>query len=337
MDAGRWKRKRLALLTVVMAVYLLTFFAPGPGETETSEPTAPEVIPQRIAGSVETTTQETTALLPEKQGSTNFLLIGHNHNLADTMILCCVDRDRRIITMVSFLRDLYLPIPAYAGHPLDWNRMNSCYFWGKKWTEDPEGGMELLSLCLEENFGICVDHCVSVDFEAFVHAVDHLGGVNMELTEAEAEYLSRKVGYVGQMQPGLQRLSGTEALAYCRIRKIDSDVQRTDRQRKLMSALLAQATSCGVGELLSVAGEVIPYVETDLSPWDISRYLSELLSQWKDYQIQSLCCPADNDSLPDSYVFKTVRIGGTDCSVIVCDIERNRRYLMQRLNGEETD
>ena len=281
-------------------------------------------------------TQATEPVPSVKLGTTNFLLIGQNQNLADTMILCSVDRDRKTMTLISFLRDLYLPIPAYKGHPGDHNRMNACYYWGSKWAGDPKGGMELLSLCIQENFGIDIDHCISVDFDAFSQAIDLMGGVEIELTEQEAKYLSKKVGYVGDMEPGMQTLNGLEALAYSRIRKIDSDVQRTQRQRKVLSALLEKCRSMSLGQLTDVARKIIPNIETDLSVWELTGYLLELMPQWKEYSLNSVTCPADNAELPGSCWYKTVKIGGTDCSVIECDRQRNREYLSEVL-GDTCD
>lgn len=346
MDTEDQGRKRLFYVGMLL---LCTFFMGSiwakaafgsPALTET-EPMPSEETVVREASVVATVpetaepaaTQETEPVPPGKLGTTNFLLIGQNQNLADTMILCSVDRDRKTMTLVSFLRDLYLPIPAYKGHPSDRNRMNACYYWGSKWAGDPKGGMELLCLCIQENFGIGIDHCISVDFDAFAQAIDLMGGVEIELTEQEANYLSKKVGYVGDMEPGMQTLSGLEALAYSRIRKIDSDVQRTRRQRKVLSALLEKSRRMSFGQLTDVARKIMPSIETDLSVWELTGYLLELLPQWKEYSLNSVTCPADNAELPGSSWYKTVKIGGTECSVIECDRQRNREYLREVLGG----
>ena len=192
------------------------------GETEATE--VPET----------TVPQETEPPLPEKY-ITNIMLVGQNwredeqNKLSDTMILCSINRKTKTMTMVSFLRDLYVPLPAYAGHGAGRNRINVCYALGSSWKRSSEGGMEMLALCIEQNFGIHVDQTIEVSFESFPRIIDGFGGVEVDVTEAEAEYMTREIGYIGDIEPGLQTLDGMETLAYARIRKIDGDRQRAAR------------------------------------------------------------------------------------------------------------
>ena len=265
----------------------------------------------------------------------NIMLIGQNQNLADTMILCSLNRETQSLTMVSFLRDLYVPIPAYAGHGADRNRINSCYYWGSKWTGKASGGMELLAKCVEQNFGIPVDHSIAVDFDVFSRAVDVLGGVEIELTEKEARYLTNSVGYVGKLEPGLQTLNGTEALAYARIRKIDSDIQRTERQRKLLASLAEKCRGLSLLQLDALAKTVLPMVTTDMTEQEITSFLWEFLPLVKKLELRSMTCPVDNGTLPGSRWDKKAEIGGTLCDVIECNIRRNREYLTELLGTEE--
>ena len=115
------------------------------------------------------------------------------------MILCSINRETKTLTMVSFLRDLYIHLPAYAGHTAGRNRINVCYALGSTWKRSSEGGMEMLALCVEQNFGIHVDHTIEVGFEAFTNIIDILGGVEVNVTEAEAEYITNNVGYAGEI------------------------------------------------------------------------------------------------------------------------------------------
>ena len=216
------------------------------GETEVTEP-------------VETTVPvETEPPLPEKY-ITNIMLVGQNwredeqNKLSDTMILCSINRKTKTLTMVSFLRDLYVPLPAYAGHGRGANRINVCYALGSSWQRTSEGGMEMLALCIEENFGIHVDHTIEVSFESFPRIIDGFGGVEVDVTEAEAEYMTKHIGYIGEIQPGLQTLDGMETLAYARIRKIDGDRQRAARQRTVITALIEKCRNLNLAEINKAA------------------------------------------------------------------------------------
>lgn len=300
--------------------------APELTEMYETEPTAPE---------------ETWPSVVSDETITNLMLVGHNyrdgeeHRLSDTMILCSLNRETQTLSLVSVLRDLYVPLPAYAGHGPGRNRINVCYHLGSQWVGKPEGGMEMLALCLEQNFGIPVDHTIEVNFDAFVEIIDILGGVDVELTEAEARYLTRHVGYVGDFEPGWQTLDGTQALAYARIRKIDSDNQRTARQRTVITSLLDKCRKLGLMELYELAKTVLPKITTDMSNQEITNYVWEILPMLKNLQIRSITCPVDNGILTGSQWGEQVEIGGTPSSVIKCNIRLNRKYLLDYLGLEE--
>ena len=261
------------------------------GTTEEAEPTQ---------------AQETWPQVTSDENITNIMLVGQSwregeeNMLSDTMILCSINRQTKTLSLVSFMRDLYVPLPAYAGHGPGRNRINVCYALGSTWTRTSQGGMEMLAKCVEQNFGIHVDHTIEIGFDTFTSIIDAMGGVEVELTEAEAEYLTNHVGYVGQMQPGRQILNGTEALGYARIRKIDSDRQRTARQRSLITSLLDKCREMGLRELHDLATTILPMITTDMTNKEITDYLWEFLPMVKDIKVASLTCPADNETLRGS-------------------------------------
>lgn len=191
--------------------------------------------------------------------------------------------------------------------------------------------MELLALCVEQNFGIPVDHSIVVDFEVFTRVIDAVGGVEVELTEKEAKYLTQSVGYVGEFEPGIQTLNGMEALAYSRIRKIDSDIQRTERQRAVLRSLAAKFRGMGLMQLHGLACEVLPMITTDMSNQQLTGYLWEFIPMLKNLEIRSVTCPVDNETLSGSRWDKQAQIGGTSCDVIECNTRRNREYLTEFL------
>lgn len=311
--------------------------------TEETQPQTVQPEPSEETLAPETSPEETWPEVHSGENITNIMLVGHNyregerHRLSDTMILCSINRETRTLSLVSVLRDLYVPLPAYAGHGPGRNRINVCYHMGSHWTGTPEGGMEMLALCLEQNFGIPVDHTIEINFDAFTQIIDSLGGVEVDLTEAEARYLSRKVDYVGTFEPGPQTLNGTEALAYARIRKIDSDHQRTARQRAIIESLLKKWKGLGLLELHKLATSVLPLITTDMTNQEITNYVWEFLPMLKDLTIQSITCPVDNGTLPGSQWGEMVDIAGTPSSVIRCNIARNRAYLQSYLGLQEGD
>ena len=244
----------------------------------------------------------------------NILLIGQDRRegetraRSDSIILCSLNKNTHTVTMTSFLRDLYVSIPGYRD-----NRLNAAY---------AAGGMPLLTQTLEENFGVRVDGCMEVDFSRFTQLVDLLGGVELELRQDEADTVNRAVP--GNLTAGTQRLSGSQALAYSRIRNLDADgdFSRTSRQRKVVTALLTGCRDKGMANLFSVISEALPMLTTDMEDKTVMRLALELFPLLSDMQIVSQRIPAEN-----TYSYKTIR----DMSVIVADMDAARELLRNTL------
>ena len=271
------------------------------GDPEAEVPTLSYEEEMALLGTVETTemTEPTetrvpveTEPLPPEKNITNIMLVGQNwredeqNKLSDTMILCSINRKTKTMTMVSFLRDLYAPLPAYAGHGPGRNRINVCYALGSSWQRNSLGGMEMLALCIEQNFGIHVDHTIEVSFESFPRIIDGFGGVEVDVTEEEAYYMTKEIGYIGEIQPGLQTLDGMETLAYARIRKIDGDRQRAARQRTVITALIEKCRDLNLAEINKAAEYVLPCIITDMTNEEITKYIVELLPMLKDMELR---------------------------------------------------
>lgn len=287
-----------------------------------------------------TTPEDTWPQVVSDQNITNIMLVGQNYRedepnkLSDTMLLCSINRETHTLTMVSFLRDLYVPLPAYAGHSGGRNRINVCYALGSTWKRSSEGGMEMLAKCIEQNFGVHVDHTIEVSFDTFAEIINAMDGVDVVLTQEEAEYLTDHVGYVGSFQEGENALMGYDALAYARIRKIDGDRQRAARQRTIVSSLIEKCRKMGLLELHDLATQILPLIITDMTSAEITDYLWELIPMVKDIKLASLTIPVDNETLPHSMWSKTLDLYGYPSSVLECNLTLNAEYLQNALGME---
>ena len=290
----------------------------------------------------ETSPEDTWPQVVSDQNITNIMLVGQNYRedepnkLSDTMLLCSINRETNTLTMVSFLRDLYVPLPAYAGHNGGRNRINVCYALGSTWKRSSEGGMEMLAKCIEQNFGVHVDHTIEVSFDTFAEIINAMDGVDVVLTEEEAEYMTDHVGYVGSFEAGENALMGYDALAYARIRKIGGDQQRVVRQRTVVSSLIDKCRNMGLLELHDLATRILPLIITDMTSEEITNYLWELIPMVKDIKLASLTIPVDNEALPHSMWSKTLDLYGYTSSVLECNLTLNAQYLQNAL-GMETE
>ena len=319
--------------------------------TAPSDPTVPSTDPttgneQGVDPSDPTTeTEPTWPEIVPTQNVTTIMLVGQNyregeeHYLSDTMIMCTINRDTNTLTMTSLLRDLYVPIPSYAGHGPGRNRINVCYHLGTQWTGSVKGGMEMLALCVEQNFGIPIDHTVEVDFTAFEKVIDMMGGVDIELTQAEADYLnSDACAYYGfdEFSAGPQTLNGLEALAYARIRAIDGDFQRTNRQRNVINSLINKCKKIGLWDLHKMATEILPMITTDMTDEEIANYIWEFLPMLADLTIVSQKVPLEKDQMNGDWSYSGKEVEGIG-NVLEPNLWSHKKYLQQILGYADVE
>ena len=244
----------------------------------------------------------------------NILLIGEDSDSkedsgrSDAMILATFNRSKKTVTLISFMRDAYVSIPGYKS-----NKLNAAYGFG---------GMDLLNRTLEQNYGVQIDGNVKVDFSSFRELIDLLGGVDITLTGKEADYLNRT--YNWQLSEGSQLLTGEQALAYSRIRKIDSDYRRTERQRKLLLSLLRRYQSQPLTKMLVMVDDILPLVETNMSKLELVSYIGELMPLISKTDINTLQIPADGTFRQGTVC---VRDGLTGWFQYDIDFEANCRLL----------
>jgi len=247
-------------------------------------------------------------------GLLNILLVGQDRRegetqaRSDTMILCTFNKTTKKLTMTSFLRDLYVEIPGRGS-----NRINAAY---------AEGGMPLLKKTLEDNFGVHIDGTVEVDFAQFSGIVDLLGGVEINLRKDEAKVINKETG--SKLSEGTHTLNGTQALAYSRIRKLDADgdFSRTNRQRKVITALLQSYRNIEVRDMVPLLKQVLPMITTDMSNGKILLCAMEVLPSFSQTEIVSQHIPADG-----TYQNKSIH----GMSVLVADMDAARAMLRESL------
>ena len=236
---------------------------------------------------------------------------------ADAMILFSVNEKTEKIHMSSIMRDSYVSIPGKGN-----NRINAAFAFG--------GGSLLLDT-IETNFDADVDKYVSFDFYSFVDVVDSIGGIDIEVTEAEIPVLN---GYVRELNKlnsraddtyfvtdsGLRHLNGTQALGYARIRYVgDGDFERTNRQRTVITKVFEKAKTLNILEINDLLNTFLPQVKTNLTQEEILSLLLKAL-EYLQYDLESHRLPVDDS-------WKYMRVNGM--SVLGIDLEKNQKALKE--------
>ncbi len=254
----------------------------------------------------------------------NYLLIGQDRRegegteRSDAMILASVNTDTKTITLTSIMRDLYVEIP---GH--DKGRINSAYEYG---------GMELLDETIENAFDIQIDGNVEVDFDNFITAMTAVGNLDIELKDYEAEYLNVNSSYglvdnyAWNLTAGMNSLTPEQALAYSRIRYVgNSDWERTQRQRTVMTTAFQKLKSSGPLTMIQVAVEVIPNLTTDMSPGELTALAASV--GFGGYDI------GETYRVPFDGMYQDVTLD-SGAMVLSPDLEANTKRLHEIIYGD---
>lgn len=176
---------------------------------------------------------------------------------SDSMMLISIDSAHKKIKLTSFLRDSWVEIPSKDRMA----KLNAAFAYG---------GAQLAVDTIEYNFLIDIDHYVMVNFDMFTQIIDNLGGVEVEVTEKEADFINRTTRHTIESGESVL-LNGAEALVYCRIRKLDTDYMRTFRQRKVISALIERAKDSELTELYETVMDIFPMIQTDMDAKDLTK------------------------------------------------------------------
>ena len=324
----------LSLVLIVMitaTVYIENIFSrigrvTGEEETYPSELITQATLPSDFTGVTINPSDVTTApgvsnIIAHKD-IVNIMLVGQDRRegenyrtRSDAMILCTFNIKDYTITMTSFMRDMYVQIPGYGG-----DKMNAAYAYG---------GMKLLRETMMANFGVQVDAFVEVDFSGFKAVVNTLGGVDIYLTAAEANYMNTTawdgLDYEGwTLTEGMNHLNGDQALAYSRIRYVGgtSDFGRTERQRKVLSTILSSCKNMSWDTAYALLNNLLPLVATDMTNSEILGYATQLFPLLSKGDLVTQRIPIDGS-------YQLTYVGALD--VVLPDLEVNREFLLNTL------
>jgi len=222
---------------------------------------------------------EDVSSLASSKDVTNILFIGADKekggaSRSDSIMIISVNKKAGKVIVTSILRDTHVDIPGECEA-----KINSAYAWG---------GANLLIQTIEQNFNIKIDGYAVVNFNMFTELVDGLGGIDVEVTEDEADYINNRHNYKKETKPDhfesgeSVHLNGYQALWYARIRKLDSDFMRTYRQRKVITAIAEnvkkELVTGNIFGLISTAKDVAPNIETSLTKSEFTGLIFSMIS-----------------------------------------------------------
>lgn len=275
----------------------------------------------------------------------NILLVGQSsrsgatERTADTIVLCTINTREKTVTLTSVLRDALILQPGVyttsAGTEKAWSGGTIQDIYHTAYTWDSIGGaMAVLDLTLYNNFGIQIDHNVEINFDAFVKLVDLLGCIELDLTEFEVEYMHAD-GKVWQWpEAGKFLADGNTALAYARMRNAEgdegSDIKRTERQRKVVNAILEKMKTMDIATLQAILEEILPSITTSMSNAQISDTIARLLPMLKELTVKT------GGTCPSAYWHnvRDLNHDGTLENVLEYDVTAETKRMRELTLGE---
>lgn len=257
----------------------------------------------------------------------NILLIGTDERTAefntnargDACLLLSLNKASGTMHLVSFERGMGVPIleGEYEGQ-YDWLTHTFRY-----------GGADLMMKEIQECFKVDVTHYIRVNFNTFVDGINALGGVNIELTQAEADYINRaesEKNHIQHVSVGKNHLNGATALYYARCRKIDSDWFRIGRQRTVIQAALDQVSDLSLLEINDLLDTILPLIQTNLTNGEIFSLVLNM-PQFLEKKLEQATIPLEN-------TYGSMKgMGGR--SLYSVDFEANAKALQEMLYGAQ--
>lgn len=245
---------------------------------------------------------------------------------SDSMIMVSINSKTHKIILTSFMRDMYVYIPGLDGC----DKLNSAH---------ARGGSDFLCEEISNMFKVKVDQYARVDFYNLIDIVDAAGGIDMYVSEEERSVLNMYIYYmcIEAAEPianpesyylqksGNVHLTGMQAVGYARIRYVgNADYERTERQRKVISALSDNLRSMNLVQIDAFANSVLPLVWTNMSHDDLWPYVTNALT-YLGYEIVSQRVPFPDTSHSEI-------INGMDC--LIPDYKTNAEMLIESIYGE---
>lgn len=211
----------------------------------------------------ENTIEVTEGVTENLSGYRNIVLFGIDDadgytGRSDCIIIFSINEQTKKVKMTSIYRDTYVEVPNHG-----YTKINHAYAYG---------GAALSMSTINRNLDLNIKEYVTINFQVVKDLVDEVGGVKISVTSAEATQIP------GITKAGTQTLNGEQALAYGRIRKIDTDYQRTERMRTVINAVFNKVKKMSVTEMNKLADKILPEIHTNIKKSEITEVMTDVAS-----------------------------------------------------------
>lgn len=224
---------------------------------------------------------------------------------SDTIIVASINPKFKTIKLISIPRDTYVSVPGYGK-----TKINHAYAYG---------GEALAIKTINENFGLSITEYATIDFSGLIHIINDIGGIEMNITKSEMEYINSNVSesykITGKTTKKLTTygnvtLTGEQALTHSRNRTVGNDFERAGRQREVLEAIMNKIAKMGTSKILDMSDTILKEIKTNINVMDYVGVLTNVLMNSNSYfnSITSIQIPSTEygkgDSSSGIYYFK---------------------------------
>ncbi len=268
-------------------------------------------------------------------GIHNILLVGVDSRngdfsgLSDTNIIVSINDNTKTIKMISLLRDTWVSIPGRdkdGDGKDDIGKLNTAYAYGRH---------TLQHKMIAQNFRLDIDDYIGVNFEVLPILIDAMGGLDIRLTAKEIKEIPAKgckisVRYPGFIpmtgEPGVHHLDGFQSMEYARIRKIDSDFKRTERQRHVLSLLFEKMKTMSTTQLVNIVYKAVSHVDTNMSTDEFLSMATNALT-YTSYKLEN------GYHIPENGAYKYTSLEGKGSGLLLTDAKKSVQNLHKYIYG----
>ncbi len=213
---------------------------------------------------------------------------------SDAIIILSIDRERGAIKMTSIARDTLVTVDGYPSKEHKTKITHAFSY----------GGVNAAVKTLNQNFGMNIKDYAFVNFMEFAQIIDHLGGVTLNVEKKVFNEVNNHIYWLNEecgmkveklTKTGEQRLSGGQALAYARVRKVDSDVARGNRQKEVLQAMFDEVKTLPLSKFPALINKVLGICHTNMTNSEMLEIATWVLTtspEMKDYSLPNDQCKA---------------------------------------------
>ncbi len=272
-----------------------------------------------------------------EKGIRNILLVGVDSRngdfsgLSDTNIILSINDNTKTIKMISLLRDTWVSIPGRDKNgdgKDDIGKLNSAYAYGRH---------TLQHKMIAQNFRLDIDDYIGVNFKVLPLLIDAMGGLDISLTAKEMTQIPKDGVFVSitdpgpgfipmSGSPGVHHLNGFQSMEYARIRKIDSDFKRTERQRHVLTLLFDKMKTMSYTQMVNMVYKAVSHVDTNMSTDEFLDMAANAIT-YTSYTLEN------GYHIPDNGEYKYTSLEGKGSGLLLTDAKKTVENLHKYIYG----